>query len=254
MANFTTHLYGGAAVASIASLGAYSLGFADTRQAQLYFAVGTIGGLLPDIDSDSSTPVRGFFTLLGVALAFLVSFALVGKVPLVELGLVWLSVFCFVRFGVFEVFARFTVHRGVWHSWLAVFFVAAVTTNLAYWIVEAPAFEAWISGLFIATGYVTHLCLDEVASVDLLNSRVKRSFGTALKPFSTASLSASGLMLFALLVLIYLAPSFDPVLVAANQTGLISEEFGLWIRDPSLWLADLRGFGSAMLPGDRFFR
>ena len=250
MANITTHLYGGAAVASIASLGVYSLGLADTRQAQLYFALGTIGGLLPDIDSDSSTPVRGFFTLMGVVLAFLVTFALVGKVPLVELGLVWLGVFCSVRFGVFEVFSRFTVHRGVWHSWLALFFVAAVTVNLAYWFIETPALEAWLSGLFVATGYVTHLCLDEIASVDLLNSRVKRSFGTALKPCSFASLSSSGLMLAGLLVLIYLAPGFDPVLVAANETGLISDEFGVWIRDPALWLADLRGFGDSMLPGD----
>lgn len=250
MANFTTHLYGGAAVASLSSLGMYSLGLADTRQAQLYFALGTIGGLLPDIDSDSSTPVRGFFALSGVALAFVVSFALVGKVPLVELGLVWLSVFCFMRFGVFEVFTRFTVHRGVWHSWLAVFFVAAATTNLAYWFIETPALEAWLSGLFVAVGYVTHLCLDEIASVDLLNSQIKRSFGTALKPFSTASLPSSGLMLVALLVLIYFAPSFGPVLAVANETGLISEEFGIWIRDPSLWLMDLRGFGGSMLSSD----
>ena len=250
MANFTTHLYGGAAVASIASLGMYSLGLADTRQAQFYFALGTIGGLLPDIDSDSSTPVRGFFTLLGVALAFVVSFAVVGKVPLAELGLVWLSIFCFVRFGVFEVFARLTVHRGVWHSWLAAFFVAAATTNLAFWSIRTPVLEAWLSGLFVAIGYVTHLCLDEIASVDLLNSRVKRSFGTALKPFSASSLSASGLMLIALLVLIYCAPSFDPVLVAANERGLLPNEFGAWIRDPSLWLADLRGFSNSMFRGD----
>ncbi len=250
MANFTTHLYGGAVVAGISSLGVYSLGLADTRQAQLYFVLGTVGGLLPDIDSDNSVPVRGFFTLLGVGLAFLMSFALVGKVPLVELSLVWLSIFCFVRFGVFEVFARYTVHRGVWHSWLAVLFVTLVTVNLAYWFVEIPVLDAWLSGLFVSIGYITHLCLDEFASVDLLNSRVKRSFGTALKPFSTASLSASGIMLIAALGLIYSAPSFEPVLAAAKETGMISAEFDIWVRDPSLWLADLQGFGKSILPRD----
>ena len=38
-----------------------------------------------------------------------------------------------------------------------------------------------MSGLFVSVGYVIHLVLDEIYSVDLTGARVKRSFGTALK-------------------------------------------------------------------------
>jgi hypothetical protein len=38
----------------------------------------------------------------------------------------------------------------------------------------------------VGIGYLTHLVLDEFYSVDLFNRKIKRSFGTALKPFSLA--------------------------------------------------------------------
>jgi hypothetical protein len=119
MANFSVHLYGAAAVSSAASLGVYGLGWAGPELTQVLFFLGVAGGLLPDIDADGSAPVRGFFTLFGVVVGFLASFTLVGQLAVVDLTLVWIGVFLLVRYGVFEAFARFTVHRGIWHSWLA---------------------------------------------------------------------------------------------------------------------------------------
>ena len=52
--------------------------------------------------------------------------------------------------------------------------------------------------------------------MDLLNNRVKRSFGTALKPFSAASPKASVVMLFGVLLLLYLAPTIEPVVAAVH--------------------------------------
>ena len=120
MASFATHLYGAALVSSVAALALHSTGLTGPQQTQTFFFLGIAGGLLPDIDSDASKPVRGFFTLLAVALAFFVAFALVGRLRLLDVSLVWVATFLAVRFGVFEAFAHFTVHRGVWHSWLAV--------------------------------------------------------------------------------------------------------------------------------------
>ena len=88
MANFSGHLYGAAAVSSAGALGIYSLGWAGPEQTQMLFFLGVAGGLLPDIDSDNSTPVRAFFTLLGVVLAFLRSFTLVRRFPILELALI----------------------------------------------------------------------------------------------------------------------------------------------------------------------
>jgi hypothetical protein len=219
MASFAQHLYGGAAVSSAAALAAYGLGWADARQTQLLFVLGVVGGLLPDIDSDRSKPVRAAFTLLGVVVAFLAGFALVDRFPLGELLLIWGAVFVLVRYGVLELFARFTVHRGIWHSWLAAAFSALATTNVAHHLAALAPWDAWLAGGFVALGYLTHLCLDELASVDLFGHRVRRSFGTALKPLSLASPGASLAMLAAVVLLSLPAPSLEPVLKLVRGQG-----------------------------------
>ncbi|AGA89763.1 putative membrane-bound metal-dependent hydrolase (DUF457) [Thioflavicoccus mobilis 8321] len=244
MANFATHLYGAAAVSSTAAIGLFAIGLADAGQAQAYFAVGVVGGLLPDIDSDSSTPVRAFFVFIGAAAAFLVSFALIEHLALIELALVWSAVFLFVRYGLFEVFAHFTVHRGLWHSWLAALFAALATANLAYWVVGCSAWESWVFAAFTGLGYLTHLCLDELASVNLLNSRVKRSLGTALKPFSLRSSWSSLGMAGVVMVLVLTAPSLAPVAEAARGLGYAQEGFTARLWHPSPWLTEWRGWVS----------
>jgi hypothetical protein len=65
------------------------------------------------------------------------------------------------------------------------------------WFALEPALS-WLAGGFALLGYLTHLVLDEIASVDLLGNRVKRSFGTAIKPFSLRAWPFS-LMLLGLL-------------------------------------------------------
>ncbi len=214
MASFRGHLYGGVAVSAAGGLGVDSLGWASPDQIPVLFMLGVVGGLLPDIDADSSTPLRMMFILLGVAAAFLVTFSVVDGIAPVERMLLWGAVFLLVRFGLFEIFCRFTVHRGVWHSWLAVAFVTSATTNAAYHLIGVSAWNSWLAGGFMALGYLTHLCLDEIAGVDLLNRGVKRSFGTALKPFSIASPAASMAMFLGTLALVYLAPTVTPVAAA----------------------------------------
>jgi len=241
MASFATHLYGAALVSSVAALAVHALGLAGPQQAQTLFFLGVAGGLLPDIDSDASKPVRGFFTLLAVTLAFFVSFALVGRMRLLDVALVWLGVFLLVRFAVFEAFARFTVHRGVWHSWLAAALSALATANAAYHLMDTPAVEAWIAAGFVALGYLTHLALDELASVDLWGHRVRRSFGTALKPFSLAAPWASGAMLAAVLVLVYTAPSLHPLLEVGQAHGWDARALEARALGARAWLKGLVG-------------
>jgi hypothetical protein len=219
MASFTAHLYGGAAVSAGAALALQGFGWAEPQQTQLLFVLGVVGGLLPDIDSDGSKPVRGAFTLLGVVLAFFAGFALMDRFPVGELLLIWGGVFVLVRYGFLELFARFTVHRGIWHSWLAAAFAGLATTNLAHHMAGLAPWDAWLAGAFVALGYLTHLSLDELASVDLFGHRVRRSFGTALKPFSIASPGASLAMLAAVVLLSLPAPGLEPVLKVARGQG-----------------------------------
>jgi hypothetical protein len=241
MANFSGHLYGGAFVSAAGALGVYSLGWAGPEQTQMLFFLGVAGGLLPDIDSDNSAPVRGFFTLLGVALAFLVSFTLVGRFPVLELALIWCGIFVLIRYGLFELFARLTVHRGVWHSWLGALFAGLAATNIAFHLAGLAAWDAWLAGAFVTGGYLTHLTLDEMASVDLLGNRVRRSFGTALKPFSLAHPWSSAAMLAAVTALTLPAPTVRPVLELGHREDLSAQVLYVRLLGEQGWISELRG-------------
>ena len=65
-----------------------------------------------------------------------------------------------------------------------------------------------MTGLFVSVGYVIHLVLDEVYSVDLTGARVKRSFGTALKLISS-NVKTTGLLVLATMLVFYTTPSAD---------------------------------------------
>jgi hypothetical protein len=69
-------------------------------------------------------------------------------------------------------------------------------------------------------GYVTHLVLDEAASVDLLGRRVKRSFGTALKPISLRFWPGTLVLLGLAVVLIGIAPDPNALLRLVAQLGI----------------------------------
>lgn len=220
MADFKVHLYGAAATSGLAALSVYSLGWTAPRATQFLFLIGIAGGLLPDIDCPKSTPIRGFFTLLGVALAFAMTFSFVGRFPLTGLALIWVLIFVTVRYGIFVLFARYTVHRGIWHSGLAALAVGLASTHLAHHALGLTVWESWLAGLFMVLGYLTHLCLDEIASVDLQGRRIRRSLGSALKPFSLNYPWASLAMLLVVLVLGASAPSLAPLVAVADHYGL----------------------------------
>lgn len=206
MANFSTHLKVGIFVSGGAVLALNGAGQAPADQTLVLFALGVMGSLLPDIDADASAPVRTAFGVIGAALAFGWTLPLVGRYPPLELALVWGGLFVATRFLLLAVFARFTVHRGIWHSWLAASFAVLATVNTAHWLLHQPPQFAWVAGLMVGIGYLTHLCLDEIYSVDLFNTRLRTSFGTALKPFSLSDPLSSFAMAAAVGALAWLAP------------------------------------------------
>ncbi|WP_295385573.1 metal-dependent hydrolase [uncultured Thiodictyon sp.] len=206
MANFKTHFYVGIFVSGGAVLAVKGLDLVPPGQTLVLFGLGVTGSVLPDIDADISSTGRAFFGALGAALAFGWTLPLVGHYRSLDLAVLWFALFLAVRFLLFETFARFTVHRGIWHSWLAVAFVTLATVHLEQRLLEQPPRAAWVGGLMLGLGYLTHLCLDEVYSVDLFNKRIRRSFGTALKPFSFNDPLSSLAMAAAVGVLAWFAP------------------------------------------------
>jgi hypothetical protein len=220
MANFQTHLIGGALVSSAGAFASFGNGLSNAGETQSLFTVGVVASLLPDIDADASKPVRAVFALAGIVAGFLVAFTFAGRFGLLELVLIWAALWLFVRYPVFWVFAHYTVHRGIWHSLLMALVLALTAAVVAQRWLALSSLMAWLVGGFTLLGYLTHLVLDELTSVDLTGNRVKRSFGTALKPFSLDAWPASLLLLLALVALLGITPDPAPLFAALADLGL----------------------------------
>lgn len=237
MANFNTHLF-------IATTGSASAAFylvekqlVDLINTPWLIFMGIIGGLLPDIDSDNTKQVKIFFLLLALFSTFtllsgekllhdswllpanqaicetrwasissLIA-ALAGKCIPYTLLLLALSTFIAVRYLFFYLFKKLTVHRGVFHSLLAALFFALLATNIGFHLFQYRSSFAWLNGIFIGLGFIIHLLLDEIYSVDLSNTKLKKSFGTALKLYNYKSAYASILMFICTLALYSITPA-----------------------------------------------
>lgn len=206
MANFKTHLIVATTVSGVASISLLTLQLAKPWETGSYFLLGILGGLLPDIDSDKSTPLTVIFYFLALYCAFALVFTLAMQYSFAELFAIWGAVYFAIRHLIFQMFISMTIHRGTFHSLLAVAFMALLTVIISSNVLHYAPRMSWNAGLFIGIGYLVHLTLDEIYSVDLHNKRMKKSFGTALKLFSRENLGASVLMAATVAIFIHLAP------------------------------------------------
>lgn len=219
MANFQTHLTVATVTSALASSVAISLQLVSETEVIALWLLGVIGGLLPDIDSDDSTALNLLFTLMAMVAAMFTAMCFYNQLSVIGLWLAGALVFVFVRYTLVPIFERFTVHRGSIHSLLVgvLFAVAAVHISV---LCHMGLVFSWCVGIFILLGFLTHLSLDELYSVDLSNLTVKRSFGTALKPASLAYPLVSTAQLLVCATLIYFMPSPEPLLSAIERADI----------------------------------
>lgn len=186
-------------------------GFASEKQVILYFFLGTIGSLLPDIDSDNSTPLQIAFSFFSILLAFVVMFFFFGLFPsVVELILIWLATYFFIRWIIFALFTRLTTHRGIFHSVPAALFFGFIVAATSSRFLMFNPLQAWMSGGFVCFGYLVHLLLDELYSVNVFGIRTKKSLGTALKFYFKGSLPATVYMYAAMIAAFLATPTMTP--------------------------------------------
>lgn len=222
MANFKTHLV----VAVVASLTLSAAGFAGklfgVSTAVFGVLIGTVGGLLPDIDLKSSRPAKKGFhwasILLATLLAILYAAHQIGDDVAVMALALWVVSFFVLKFIVFETFSRLTVHRGMVHSvpYMTVF--ALMVVYGAFYGLKLTAFVSWIFGAFLWFGSLVHLLLDELYSVNIWGLKLKKSSGTAFKFFESKK-PMQYAILYALLGLMYVfAPPYDEAWQALTET------------------------------------
>jgi hypothetical protein len=205
MANFNTHLAVGATVSLILSESLLAMEILSPNLATIAFFVGTIGSLMPDIDSDYSKSLTIAFTIISILITMLLININSISYSLIELLIMSILVFTTIRFGLIELFRAVSRHRGMFHSIPVAFIFGISTTIIANSMFNLNTLISWIYGSMVTIGYITHLILDELYSVDLGNIRIKKSFGTALKLFKikTDIDTIQTILIYVILVLLF---------------------------------------------------
>ncbi|MDO6462298.1 metal-dependent hydrolase [Granulosicoccaceae sp. 1_MG-2023] len=191
MANFATHISVAAVGAGLFATAALKLGQVDEPGAVVLTLLGTLGGILPDIDLKYSYPSRIIFSVFGMMAAFASVFALREQFSIIELWMTATLVFLLVRYPLWAIFHKFAEHRGAIHSVAMALLVWLGCTSLAFHAFGQSPGMAWLSGSFAGGGFLLHLLLDELYSVDFMNNSLKRSFGSAMKLIDTGALIPS---------------------------------------------------------------
>ncbi len=208
MAGYRAHLFGGATTSAILTVSALFAGFIELMFAPVVFVLGTTGGLLPDLDSDTGRPVlmlKGFLSLV-VPAAVAIDFYKAGS----SAGVIFIGTaitYLVVRVVLFRVFTHLTIHRGIMHS-----VPFAVSCGLAGTLLVRPMDDqaAIAAGFAIFLGCLTHLVIDELNSFTFrwgFLPVLKSSSGSALKMKSN-SLSAN-LFCYSALIVLMLAVFFS---------------------------------------------
>jgi hypothetical protein len=191
MADFKTHM-------TVSTATGVAYGFAGSQSGvplttcMLAGGLCSVSGMLPDLDSDSGRPLRETTALASAVVPML----MVDRFQRMELSheLMVLSaavVYLFIRFVVAEIFRRYTVHRGMWHSLPA----AAIAGMLAFLIISGEDMSMRLyKTMAVVLGFLSHLIMDEIWSIEFRGGgfRFKKSFGTAIKLWSNNGWANAG--------------------------------------------------------------
>jgi len=202
MANFKTHM----TVAALGSMAATAvciqkIGLSD-EQAVILFLLGSLAGMLPDIDLDHSKPAKWFFRSLTIVAMLSVAFYSIPRFPPMHVAAYVLLSFIVVHFMVATMIQSITAHRGLFHSVPTAGLFGMGMYFIGRDILAWSEHFSWLAAAFVCGGYLVHLLLDECYSVDLLGGKLKQSFGSALTLFNTRQWR-SYLTLYAILATTY---------------------------------------------------
>ncbi|MBF0445647.1 MAG: metal-dependent hydrolase [Magnetococcales bacterium] len=112
---------------------------------------------------------------------------------------------------VFGLFTKLTVHRGIFHSIPAAFLSLFLTTILLHRLFNLNNQTVWLVGSFLFMGFMVHLILDELASLNIFSlGGVRKSFGSAAKLYST-NLTATAIIYLATVLLYMLTPTTEGI-------------------------------------------
>ncbi|MCK4441106.1 MAG: metal-dependent hydrolase [Sulfurovaceae bacterium] len=235
MANFNTHFVVAGCASAVVSGTLLSMQVITPTQSIMAFAIGTFGGLMPDIDSDNSKAIGVGFTILSILITILLVFLTYYIYSLVEMLIMSGVLFFIFRILVIDIFRKISKHRGMFHSIPVALIWGLLTAILMYQFFGLNSLISWIYGFMMSFGYIVHLILDEIYSVDLGNRRMKKSSGTAFKFYQSKTTSDKIQTILIYLFLIFL-------LSVSPDTSFVKDA----LFSPEAWIV----FKDVLLPDD----
>ena len=235
MANFPTHIAVGTLASGMLATLTLAANVVGPESLIAVTTAGVVGSILPDIDLKDSRPGRALFFGLAAFFSFVTLFLGAGKLSISELWILAGGTFLFVQTVVHAIFHRISYHRGIFHSILAAAFFACLTAAAYRHLLGRHEGVAWLAGGFMFVGYIVHLALDEIYSVDVMDTRIKSSFGTALKFWDGRHLGHSTAMAICTVLAFLITPPTKP--------------FVEGITSPALWA----GLKQQLLPRHKWF-
>ena len=191
MAGFRMHIgtstvcgiaYGGVAVKMLGH---------SPETALLAAGVTAIGGMLPDLDSDSGVPVRELSAFAAAAIPMLALPRLENSGISTEgMFAVMGATYFLIRFGLAWFVRMISVHRGMFHS-VPAMLISGLAVYLAYGSPLMSVRLLLAAGVMI--GFFSHLLLDEIYAVDFNGIRIKLNnfAGSAIKFVSPSVLATT---------------------------------------------------------------
>lgn len=187
MAGFKSHLFWGIAGSGVLATSGYLKGHIDLKDAGAVAILGTLGGLLPDLDSDTGKPLEFLFQLLSVMIPMLL-YSHVKRYYGSDLTLMLLFFtlgYLTVQYLLCPLIKRLTIHRGIMHSIPFAVLCGQLTFLL---FAGAPQRVARYCAIAVFAGAMIHLLADEFSAITIKGFRLgfNRSSGSALALYSNS--------------------------------------------------------------------
>ena len=195
MASFEQHVNGAVIATGVVIAPLYSASLIDATQSIIVLALGIVGGVLPDLDSDNSKPIQIVFKMFSIFFPLIVLLSISKNLSLAYLIGFWLISTLVLRLTIFKLFLLLTSHRGIFHSIPMGVVFGQITTIIFYKFLHYDLIFSTIAGIFLLFGFLVHLLLDELVSLNALGMSIKKSFGTAFKLYDKNNLLGT-LMLY----------------------------------------------------------
>jgi len=161
--------------------------------------VGILGSILPDIDLKTSRPSL-YFRKITYLLTIIASIIFINnneenlisitkEIDIYIVYPIFMLVGLFLNYIFIKIFENSMRHRGLVHSIPFAIVLSIILYLILRYGQETLNLNAEINSalvsLLLFVGFITHLILDELYSIDFNNRKIKKSFGSALSLFDT---------------------------------------------------------------------